>query len=474
MVFVLLFLLNLDMVFADRVDTVTIFNNCPSKHNSVFQEMKDFLYRDDFKIQRELVYEFCGVTCRNKGTLCYNNDYLQDKLVLPVGLRGKYPNYEDQELNRSLDPRCTYRVLKIAKDSSGSFLDCESFNDPNPETRLLKEQPCLSKRFHHALHQSITEISSCFRIDPKLFFAIIAKESKGHPLSKNSGSSAVGMGQLLKVLIEEYSDTSHTTFDVLKDEVLPLLSQQNGACRIVHDKISQFSKLDKDSLCQRTHYYMNMVYTMMSLVDSISKLTPVVIKGQGKSFKIPENSPFQSLIDKYASDLDKEKDRRSEIQSALRDVRNSNNSDSPHTNSVSELNSNLEDSNDAIYFLKERGRFFRNLARFQGLNANDKKLVSELSIYWHLLPRRTSTLFQTYIDDGRSLDFEDFTGHNGQWVRFLNMREIRGQINDGQNNFIGFIHPQGGASPNNSSMMEMLDHIEREQRPNIFPRCRPY
>ena len=482
----LVFFLNLDIAFGDRVtvETVTVFNHCPY-HNSAFRDIQNILYQEDFEIEQEFVYEFCGISCddKEKGRKCYDNSYLQDKLVLPENLQDKYSSYEDQRLNRSLDPRCTYRALKIAGDSAGYFLNCESFNDSNPERMSRDEKPCLSKRFHNAIHQSITEISSCFRIDPKLFFALIVNESKGHPLAKNSTSSATGVGQLVSSYVDNYSNKSHITFDMLKNEVLPLLSQQNRTCRIVQDKVNQFSKFEKEPICQRTHHYMNMIYTMMGLMDGISQLTPIVIKGQNRSFGIPPNSPFHSLINKYEGDLEREKDRKSRIEAALIDARRGRN-DSGEVYGVQgtrrlrtarELRSAFEHSNSTINNLAAKRRFFRNMARFQGLSANDRNLVSELSVYWYMLPTSTKNLFQTYVDDRRSLEFEDFTGPNGQWVRFLSIEEIRKQMSVGrrlQNYFIGYIYSQEETSSGSSSIMRgLLNRIER-QSPRI--QCRPY
>ena len=320
------FFFTLDIEFADakgpHVQTTTIFsNNCSPSYNNAIRDIQNIIYQEDFEIQQEFVYEPCGLTCyqQRKERKCYDNSYLQDKLD---------PAYENQELNRSLDPRCTYRVLKIASNSSGHFLDCASFNDPHPKKRRRDESPCFSKRLHHAIHQSITEISSCFRIDPKLLFSIIANESKAHPLAKNSTSTATGVGQLVSTYVDNYSNQSHITFDTLKDEILPQLSRQNTDCRSVQNKINQFSKLEERPICQRTNHYVNMVYTMMGLVDSISQLTPTVIGGQGGSFEIPQNSPFQPLINKYKSDLEREQDRNSIIKRNLEDLRNnSDNSD---------------------------------------------------------------------------------------------------------------------------------------------------
>ena len=186
----------LDTAFADsrnpHIVTTTAFGNNCSSHNNALSDIQNIIFQEDFEIQQELVYEACGISCYQKRK-CYDNTYLQDRLD---------PSYEQQELNRSLDPRCTYRVLKIAADSAGGFLDCESFNDSSPQTRSRHEKPCFSKRLHHAIHQSLTEISSCFRIDPKFFFSIMARESKLHPLAKNSRSSATGVGQLVDTYID--------------------------------------------------------------------------------------------------------------------------------------------------------------------------------------------------------------------------------------------------------------------------------
>ena len=448
-----------------HIETSTIFGkNCFSSY-SPFNDLNNILYQEDFEIHQELVYEACGITCYNRGRRrqCYDNSYFQDKLD---------PVDENQELNRSLDPRCTYRVLKIADDTAGKFLDCDSFDDPNPQKRRRQEKPCLSKRLHHAVHQSLTEISSCFRIDPKLFFAIMANESKLHPLAKNSTSTATGPGQLVTSYVDNYSNRSHITFDVLKEEVLPVLSRQNSDCRIVQNKISQFSKFEKRPICQRTNIYVNMLYTMMGLMDAISRLTPVALKGQEKSFSIPQNSPFQGLINKYESDLNQEKDRNSTIEHNLRDARSRGNS---AATSVRELESAFDYSNRQVRNLDARGRFFRNLARFQGLDPNDKKLVSELSIYWFYLPN--TALFQTYVDDRRSLAFENFTGPNGQWINFLNTEQIRNQMGVGtgiQNYFIGYVYdPNENSSGSSSIMRGLLNRIER-QKPRIPHRCRPY
>ncbi len=472
----------LETTFADsnisNIETTTVFgNNCSSSYNNAFKNIQNIIYQEDFEIQQELVYEACAVSCYKKEK-CYDNTYLQDRLS---------PSYENQELNRSLDPRCTYRVLKIAGNSSGGFLDCDSFNDNNPQVRRRSEKPCFSKRLHHAIHQSITEISSCFRIDPKLFFSIMARESKLHPLAKNSTSSATGVGQLVSTYIDQYSNQSQRiTFDTLKREVLPALSRQNRDCRTVQDKISRFSKLEERPICQRTNHYVNMIYTMMGLMDSISRLTPLVIKGQRGSFRISEDSPFHNLISEYEYNLDQKDAENTRIQSALTaanqgdgEYRIRAQTPEQKAREVQRLQSHLQHSDNEVRGLREKKYFFENLARFQELNVDDRNLVSELSIYSHMLPR-TTELFQTYVDDRRSLAFEDFTGLNGQWVNFLSAGGIRRQMGVGkrlQDYFIEFVYSPGesspGSSPSASMMHGLLNRIE-QQEPDISHRCRPY
>ena len=473
-------LFTVNTTFADlprraAVETVTVFGNCSSSHNQAFRSIQNILYQEDFEIQQELVYEPCGISCYQKRQRrqCYDNTYLQDKLS---------PDYDNQQLNRSLDPRCTYRALKIAQNSSGHFLDCDSFNDPQPKKRRRSERPCFSKRLHHAIHQSITEISACFRVDPKLFFSLIVNESKGHPLAKNPSSTATGVGQIVSTYVDNYSNQSHITFDTLKNEVLPSLSRQNRNCRVVQDKVSRLSKLEERPICQRTNHYVNMIYAMMGLMDAMSRLTPMVIEAQGKSFEIPQNSPFQTLIDRYEDDLDEEKAKRIRIRNNLRDARQGDAGFrirgplEQRRGRIRQMESDLRDNNSNRRNLAGKGRFFRNLARFQGLDANDKKLVSELSLYWYMLPR-TKSLFQTYADDRGSLAFEEFTGPNGQWIKFLSIEEVRRKIGTGkrqQDHFIGYVYnPRETSSGSSSIMRGTLNHLE-QQPPRIPYRCRPY
>ena len=481
------YLFILDIAFADsngpHIETTTIFNNCSSGYNNTFNDIENIIYQEEFEIQQELVYQPCGISCYQSGKRrkCYDNSYLQDKLD-PNNLN---PSYEDQELNRSLDPRCTYRVLKIAGDTSGKFLDCDSFNDPNPEEKHQSEKPCFSKRLHHAVHQSITEISSCFRIDPKLFFSIMANESKLHPLAKNSTSTATGPGQITSGYIDQYSNQSRAiTFDTLKREVLPVLSRQNTDCRIVQDKIAQFSKLEKRPICQRTNHYVNMIYTMMGLMDSISQLTPLVIRGQRSSFRISPDSPFGGLTSGYGRQLGQVEARGSKAQNLLRNARGGGGDGefrvhgrtAQQKKEVQELEAHVALNQSQERSLRGKKRLFENLARFQELNANDRKLVSELSIYWYMLPR-TKELFQTYVEDRRPLAFEDFTGPNGEWVNFLSTDGMRGQINNNkkqQDYFIGYVYNLGETSSGSSSMMHgLLNRIEQKQPPIPY-RCRPY
>ena len=228
-----------------------------------------------------------------------------------------------------------------------------------------------------------------------------------------------------------------------------------------------------------------MIYTMMGLMDSISQLTPLVIKGQGGSFRVSEDAPLRRLVRGYQDRLLQEEAENTKlrVQSAPAAASQENEgllarSPEQRAREIQEWESRVEQSDNEVRALKDRRRFFANLARFQDLNTNDKKLVSELSIYWHMLPR-TKELFQTYTADRRSLDFEEFTGPNGQWVNFLSSDRIRGQISVNkriQNNFIRFVYSgesSPGSSPSASMMHGLLNRIEQKQPPIPY-RCRPY
>lgn len=411
--------------------------------NKALVPIADVLRHEDSAVMLEMNYqdcdkEVCGTVrscrrCRGRRT-CYTNNYIENRLD---------PSFDNQniaDLNNSIDPRCTYRALNLefAKRNQ-RFVMCT--DEDSPKLQIIDQPSCLSKRLHHSMHSALTEIASCFSLDPKTLFTLFINEGGLHP-HKQSPTGAVGPGQLTGSFIQHYNNNNRIfpSFEVYKKEIFPLTPN----CQAVLDKIKDFDKMTDQPMCQRTNYYMNMVYTAMGFADYINKLVPIIMRENiyPRDYRISRNTAFEPILDYY--------------DEAIR------------SNQLYRNTSNVRE-------FKRRRRVFENLALFQGMNTNDRNLITEVAFYAHNHPGSVH-LLRTYqrTQGGLGRDnFEGFTGSNGYWRRFL--RKNRGLISENENRQNEIINNLYGPRTNGELAKSQIRVIE-EGHSGDLPKieCGPY
>ena len=392
------------------------------------------LNAEEMKINQEIDYNEGHSQCRA------GNSWFQAQIPA---------SHDEADFDQSLDRRCTYRILKDytkCDTQRRCYVKCDGRppeNDTRPE--YTSTPPCVSRRFHNYVHNTITEISSCLQLDPKILFSLFLNESGVHPL-RRSHTNAVGAGQMTSVFIEDIGsircsrrvnnqcvDTKPSLFDEYINETLPALSKNpltGSACRSVLNKVSTFGKVKSiPAACQRTNHYMNVYYSAIHLIRSMDFIIPKVLRSRGqRNMPVPENSSFRHA-----------------------------------------LGSGLlgEDSRKTI----------ENLAKFQAIDVNDRNIIIEASLYSHIMPV-TRYMFSEYINnEGLPQRFKDFTGTQGGWVSFLKTRRDRISSREGiQNQVIQYIYRPNARSGSSGMMKEKMNKVE-EANENLFREkisCRPY
>ena len=383
----------------------------------------DFLKSEDIKIVQEIDYDSV-----ENGTCNSENNYFESQIDA---------SHNEEDFDLSIDQRCTYRALK-RYNSCGRrkcFLKCKGPNPKNTDPEFVREGPCISRGLHHYTHQSLTEVSSCLQLDPKILFSLFVNESGFNPLKK-SYTSATGMGQITGIFIE---DININFFDTYKNEILPALSKNplaKKACRSVINKMNNLGKIQKRPLCQRISLDMNILYSAIAYIRATDAITKKLLAHQNRSnIRIPENSPFRHAL---AADI------------------------TPRTRNL-----------------------FKTLAIYQTLSPNERRIITELALYSHNLPK-TVTLFQTYLNDPRENNKlgDDFTGQRGRWRQYLERnRAFISRSENRQNEILGYIYPrrqsQGGLkvleqNDERAFMRGRMTEIEREGRNRERIYCRPY
>ena len=386
--------------------------------------INEILNVDETKIAQEIDYDNIeNRRCNNE------NNYFESQIDTA---------HDNGDFDPSIDRRCTYRALKRYNECGNRdcFLKCEGSNPQNAQPKFVRTGPCISRRLHHYAHQALTEVSSCFQLDPKILFTLFAKESGFHPLKK-SYTKATGMGQITGIFIE---DINTRFFDNYKNDIIPALAKNPStkkACESIIDKMNDHGKIEKFPLCQRTDLYMNVLYSAIFYIKSMDAITKKLLAHQNRSnIAIPRNSPFQDALS----------------ADTTRRTRN----------------------------------LFKTLAIYQTLTPNEQRIITELSFYSHNLPR-TSTIFQSYLIDTREEGDklgDDFTGIRGRWRRYLeNNRAFISSKENRQNEVLGYIYPrtegQGGfrrveRGGGRDFMSGRLHEIEREGRNRERIHCRAY
>lgn len=413
---------------------VNVANPICTEKESFVGPILSVMKSDNMRIEQEIEYEECiPPECRNR-------DQTINRRACPEAYYQEHlsPSIDESEtgdLDPSIDPRCTYRALALSLRKSHRYLNCSSLDDRNPDVSRMP--PCVSKRLHYSVHQALTEISSCFQIDPKALFSLLLNEGGLHPLRQND-SGATGPGQLTGIFIREHSDNNNLPFvyDVYKEEVFPLLPR----CRAVQDQIEDFKKLKDKPMCQRTNYYINILYSAMGYVHSIQRLVPTIMRQTDRGYELSRQTAFEPAIRHYE-------------QALASGSRNKG-------------------------VLRRKAEIFKNLALFQTMTQNDQNLIYEVADYAHNAPTAIIHLFDTYQ---RTLgldpdNFPNFSGGDGYWVNFL--RRHRGKISQKtprQNEVLR--HVYGGKSGRGSRQLakgQMLVVEEGDGEEDSEIECRPY
>lgn len=394
-------------------------------------------------IQKEFVYNTCRGYC-NGAKACNECTSLEDCLQSYYCYQCHLDPFHTSNLfDFSLDPRCTYRALQNVFQSQYMFLDCRSLYDENPITR--RDPPCLSQQIHYAVHQAITEIASCFQLNPKAIFALTVKESSSHPLIINPSpdSTVIGIAQITNSFLNTYNNHSvGINYDTYKYSILDLLPQ----CQKVRSKLELLSQMEhtqgictqEDGLkncqgknfCQRTSPYLSIFYTVMNMIAVIDQLVPQILNHRlqtNRNILLPEASPFYF----------------------------------------------------ALTFLEgDSQRALENLLIFQSMFQDDQNIITELMLYSHFLPYTTKQLFQKYLDE---LDenpipsFTDFTGAKGQWITFLNenKQEIS-EDTDVQDAYIRYIYNDQNEELSLLAILQRIENRNGENQQPIPSKCSPY
>ena len=185
------------------------------------------------------------------------NNYLEDLLI------------EDPPANiggfiEGLPNACTYMALKNKIKGHRYCVRGKFYYKKNP--------PCLSEKYHKAVHNSLMFVSRCVGIDEKILFDLFNTESSLH-LSAISASSAGGAAQLTEVFIR---DVNQRLFDQV--------SEWNSRDCLRLKSILPERKISPEKICDRVpsdfgSFLQNMFYGAIGFRDMISQLTVIYDSG---------------------------------------------------------------------------------------------------------------------------------------------------------------------------------------------------